>query len=874
MKRCPLTLLSILLAACASRPAQPVATPGEATAPALRLDGSVVPTEYALDLALDPAKADFRGQVSIAVEVKRPTRVIWLHGKRLQVTAATVVAGKELTATANASGEFLSLTLPEAIAPGRARIRLEYVGQMPTTDQEGVFRQTEGGKTYIYTQFEATGARLAFPCFDEPSYKVPWQITLHVPDTMVALGNTLPERETASGAGRTVVFGKTKPLPSYLIALAVGPFDLVDLGRGGRNHIPMRIAVPSGRAAEARYAGRVTGQLLEALERYFDIPYPYDKLDTVAMVSFPGAMENAGMVTYGARILLAKPSEETPAFEKLYADVAAHELAHQWFGDLVTMAWWDDIWLNESFATFMADRVIDDWQKSWGVAVDRVKRAQQAFAADSLITARKVHNPIQQHNDILGAFDSITYQKGGSLLDMFEGWMGRSTFQGAIHGYLARHAFGNATSRDFIATLAAQSGPGVGAAFAGFIEQGGIPLVSVALDCPAGGAAQLVLGQQRFLPVGSKGSAEQTWSIPMCVAFPGGRQCFLFSDRNARVALETRSCPRWVDANTGGRGYYRLFYAGNLGNRLLAEAPLDTAGRASTLFNFAAMVDAGRVPMSQLLSIIPGVARDKEPDILDVAIDLGIQIEPFVSESGRRHYARFLAESFAPPARALGWKPRPGESLQTSRLRPRLLAVAALQGNDPALIAGARPLAADFLRKPDTLDPRLATVVLATAAEADPQLFEKLEAAFAKTADQNVRSALLAGLVMSRGPGQRDRTLARLSTGSLTIEEMIPMLTTAMRDPVTRGPSYDYVSQNYERVTATLSPLVRPALVEIATAFCDETHRKHVDTVLRDKVKDLPGGSKQIDEVLERIDLCITRRARFGKDVADFLEKR
>jgi cytosol alanyl aminopeptidase len=878
--------LLFLLAGCAGVPSRAathppaVDSPADGEAPALRLDGSVVPREYQLDLTLDPDRPDFRGRVTIPVQVQRPIRTIWLHGKNLQITKATVTAGKETPAAVRLAGELVALTLPEAIGAGSAQIQMEYVGQLPTTEQEGLFRQSEDGRTYVFSQFEATGARLAFPCFDEPSYKVPWQVTVHVPDGLVALSNTLPDRESIAGGVRTVAFARTRPLPSYLVALAVGPFDLVDLGRAGRNRIPLRIAVPKGRAAEARYARQVTGQLLDAVERYFDIPYPYEKLDSVAMLSFPGAMENAGLITYGAKLLLAKPSEETPAFKMLYASVAAHEIAHHWFGDLVTMAWWDDIWLNESFATFVADRVVDDWQKSWGVAVSRVERAQEAFKADSLMTARKVHNPIRQHNDILGAFDSISYAKGGSLLDMFEGWMGRGGFQKAIHRYLRRHAFGNATSQDFIDALAAESRPEVAAAFAGFIDQGGIPLVNVALECPAGQPPQLALSQERFLPVGSRGSAAQTWSIPMCVGLPGaaggdpGRQCFLFSGQQARVPLESPGCPAWIDANAGGGGYYRVAYQGDLGRKLLERGTLDAAGRVSALFNLAAMVEAGRVPMSELLAVVPAVARNKEPEILGVAIDLSTRIEPFVSEAGRARYQRFLADSFSPPARALGWKARPGESVQASKLRPRLLGLAALQADDATLVAGARALAERFLRRPETLDPQLAPVVLAAAAEADPGLFEQLETALARSTDRNVRSALLAGLVMSRGPGQRERTLARLAGGGLTIEEMVPMITLAMGDPATRGPLYDYVARNYERVTAPLSPLIRPGLAEIAAVFCDKAHREHANTVLRDKVKDMPGGKKTIDEVVERIDLCIAHRARFGREVDAFLEKR
>jgi cytosol alanyl aminopeptidase len=876
-------LLVMSLAACGSReprPAvQPAAPPAPApsgpTPPALRLDRSVVPVEVALELTIDPARPDFTGVATIQADIERPTRLIWLHGKRLDIARATVNAGKEVVASATAHGEFLALTLPETVGPGRAGLRIEYRGQMPTTEQEGVFRQSEADKNYVYTQFESTGARLAFPGFDEPSFKIPWQVTLHVPKGMVALSNTDPEHEAHAGEVHTLRFRKTRPLPSYLVAFAVGPFDLVELGRAGRNNTRLRIAVPKGRGADARYARKVTGEILVALEEYFDMPYPYEKLDSVVLPTFLGAMENPGLITYASRLILAKPNEETPQFQQTYAAFAGHEIAHQWFGDLVTMAWWDDIWLNESFASFMAARVIDDWQKSWGMPMLRVKQAQLAFEKDSLVSARKVQSPIVEHNDIAGSFDAISYQKGGALLDMFEAWMGRPSFQKAIRRYLERHAWGNATSKDFIAALAAESRPDIAAAFESFITQGGIPLISVGLECPAGKPPDLTLAQERFLPVGSRGSADQTWSVPMCVGFPRGRknavQCFLFSDRTARIPLDTDSCPAWVDGNSGGHGYYRVAYAGDLGKKL-DQAALDSAGRASALFNLEALVEAGRTPMSELLAVIPSVARDRDPEILGVALDLAASIEPFVDEGQRPHYKRFLARSFAGPARTVGWKPRRGEPIQVSKLRPRLVGTAAMTGEDPSLVAGARRLARRFLADPRTLDPQLAAVVLSVAVRTgDDKLAGELEAAFGKTQDHNVRAALLSGMVMSRDPARRDRTLALLGSGSLTVEELATLAFSAMFEPTTRGPTYDYVVANLEKVAAGISPLVRSVLVELGGFFCDEQHRQHVDTVFRAKVKDMPGGTKRVGEVLERLDLCIERRKRHGADVAAFL---
>jgi len=869
-----------------------------ATPPALRLDGSVVPIEVAADLALDPARPDFRGTVAIQVQLARPTRHIWLHGKDIAIARAAVQPerGAAIAATPTLRGELLGLALPRAIGPGRAALRIEYTGQLSARDQEGLFRATDGGRTYIYSQFESTGARRAFPCFDEPGFKVPWQLTLHVPDGMVALSNTPVDRETpssdaaaASGTAaagtaaartRTLVFRRTRPLPSYLVALAVGPFDVVDLGTAGRNHTLMRIAVPKGRAAETRYAREVTGQLLEALERYFDIPYPYEKLDSVAIPAFPGAMENAGLITYDASIIMTRPNEESPQHQQEYASVAAHEMAHQWFGDLVTMAWWDDIWLNESFATFMSDRVVDDWQKSWRVADSRIAVTERAFAADSLVTARKVHNPIHEHAEIEGSFDAISYQKGGALLDMFEAWIGREPFRRAIRGYIRAHEWGSATSKDFIAALAAGSRPEIARAFESFIEQGGIPLVSLALECRPGERPALSLRQERFLPIGSKGSAAGTWTVPMCVGLPPARgaksatQCFLFSGEAARVDLDSQRCPAWVDGNAGGHGYYRVAYAGDLGVKLLAGAGLDPAGRMAALFNQKAMVESGHGRVGDLLAIIPPAARDRDPQIVGVALRLAQSIDLLVADAQGPAFARYLSRSFGRQARAIGWTARPGESIQTSNLRPDLLRVAGLRGDDRAVIAGARATARRFLADPRALDPGLGALALAIAARSgDRALSAAMEETFEKSEDHRLRAALLGGMVMSRDEAQRERTVARLGSGALDLDEMSAILLNATSEPAAREATWRYLVAHLDQVAAALPLTVRAGLATFATTFCDEEHRKTVDTVFRARLGSLPGGKDRLRQVSEKLVLCIARRARSGADVAAFLEK-
>ena len=855
-------------------------TPSGPTPPTLRLDRSVVPTQYSLELALDPAAEEFTGRIAIDARIERATTQIWLHGKGLTIDRATIVAGgvtQDVTATAH--GEFLLLTAPASIAAGPATITIEYRGIAPVSmsDQEGLFRQTENGETYLYSQFEATGARRAFPCFDEPSFKVPWTLTLRVPRGLVALSNTPIASQTDDGATTTVTFTRTQPMPSYLVAVAVGRFDLVDLGTAGANHTPMRIAVPKGRAAEARYAKKVSGELLAGLERYLGIPYPYAKLDSVVIPTFLGAMENPGLITYAAKLILAKPSEESLQFQRGYASVGAHEMAHHWFGDYVTMAWWDDIWLNESFADFMADRVVDDWAPRWGIRLRRLQAAQGAFAADSLISARKIHNPIVVHEDIIAVFDAISYAKGGAVLAMFEAWVGRDVFQKTLREYLTAHAWGNASSGDFIAALAAASRPELSTAFASFLDQGGIPMVSLDVAC-TGDKAELVLAQERFLPIGSRGSTDQTWSIPMCVATPAAKglaeQCFLFTGKQQRVALTAPGCPAFVDGNAGGRGYYRVRYAGDLGPKLLTSTAIDDVSRVAALFNLRAMVDGAQAPMSQLLAVIPGVARADQPELLSVALELALGIDHFVEDAQRPAYLAFLRKSFAGPARVVGWKPRKDEPAEISSLRGDLLATAGLLGGDPGVIGEARKLAAAYVRKPTSLDPTLATVALAVATHAgDDALARKLDATFRKTEDHNLRAALLGGMVLARDPAVRAQAVARLATGELTLEELFTLIFTGAIDPTSRDEVYGFVTKHLDEVTAAVPFIVRPAIVRISGFYCDDVHRQELDTIFRPKLADLPGGEKELNEAIEAMDLCIAKRKAVAADVATFLSR-
>ncbi len=475
--------------------------------PGLRLPRDVVPLTYDPKLRIDPGSDTFSGTIEIKVRVLEPVDLVWLNAKNLTIreASAAILGPQEETvaaATVPGNDNVTGLQFAKVLPAGEARLWISYTGMIESVGAVGLFRQQEAGEWYAVTQFEPLDARRVFPSFDEPDRKAEWKLTLEVPAAMRAFANMPVEAERATRRGwREVSFQRTPPLPSYLIAFAVGAFDVRDGGKAGQGRTPISIITPKGRAAEAAYAAANTGAILAATEKYFGHPYPFPKLDLIAYPrsTFGGAMENPGLITYTAQILLARPDEMSPIFEQRFVGFTAHEIAHMWFGDYVTPAWWNDIWLNESFASWMGTAITaelrPDWPRSW-----RSRQRSKAMEFDRLSRARRIRQPVTEYGEVRAAFDSITYAKGESILAMFEQWLGPDKFREGVRRYMAKFAWGNATAEDFFAALAATDEALV-PAFRGYVERAGVPLLRVGLDCSA--APALALAQERFVPVGA-----------------------------------------------------------------------------------------------------------------------------------------------------------------------------------------------------------------------------------------------------------------------------------------------------------------------------------------------------------------------------------
>ncbi|MEM9490762.1 MAG: M1 family metallopeptidase, partial [Myxococcota bacterium] len=550
-----------------SRSATPATAPSlDLTPPKLRLGDNARPLGYQIDLTLVPEQDTFDGRVAIDIMLTRATRVVWLNATELTFERAAI-AGEDSEAEAvrvvQGDEAHIALVADAPVGPGKVTVTASYRGVLPSHEEGGLFRRKEGDFWYIYSQLEPLDARRVFPSFDDPRFKVSYQLTLRVKKDHLALANTPIASESTTADGMRVVrFLPTPPLPSYLVAMAVGPFEVVDAGTAGRKNTPIRIIKPHGMGAWATYAAESTGPLLTLIEDYFDQPYPFAKLDQIAVPSFLGAMENPGLVTYHKELILAEPGRDSIARQRSFASICAHELAHLWFGDLVTMKWWDDLWLNESFATWMAAKIVHTWQPSWGGEVGMVKGAGWSMRSDSLDTARKIRQPIVSAHDIDNAFDGITYGKGAAVLRMFEAWIGEDKFRQGIRRYINRHARGNADASDFLAAFGSVVGTDVAAAFETFIDQPGVPVVRAELQCTRGQKPTLTLSQRRFAPSGSRIDTDRQWQLPVCVEYgvgrKTGRSCVLMTEKQAQLELaKADRCPDWVLPNDNMTGYYR-----------------------------------------------------------------------------------------------------------------------------------------------------------------------------------------------------------------------------------------------------------------------------------------------------------------------------
>ena len=861
---------TLLLAAAVPALAADAPPPG-------RLPDTVTPIAYRLNLNVDPAQPRFTGHTEIDVTLKAATNRIFIHGRDLAVTRVQGLTGR-MVANPGHYREVLptgvaEITFDRPLQPGRQTITLDYSAAFQSGAQ-GLYRQKVGDEWYAWTQFESIDARRAFPGFDEPGFKVPFTVSITAPTRLKVFSNAPELAATPTNGPTTHRFAQTKPLPTYLVALAVGPFDVrtapVPTNSVRAAPLTMRGIAEAGQGPRLAFTMREGPKLVSLLEQYFGIAYPYPKLDTAASPIMGGAMENAGLIIYDDTIVLTDPNAP-PGQTLALGSVIAHEVAHQWFGDLVTPTWWTDIWLNESFATWAAQKIATRWNPKAGVEVTQLNRSLEAMSLDSQAAGRPIRQAITRNEDIDSAFDSITYEKGGQVLRMMEGYVGEDAFQKGVHLHLTRYAHKNADGDDFFRSIAEGSGhPEVIPAFRSFVEQQGVPLVTVSR---AGGGAY-ALKQERYVPIGvAPPAAAQRWQVPVCARSGEGRQCTLLADTTGTLPL-TGTAP-WVMPNAGATGYYRFDLDPASWDALIAASPTLPATEAmATADSLWSSFAAGRAPFKTVLAGARALAAHPERyAATSIPGEMDRLSQTAFGSGDRVAYGRFVAALFGPRLAALGLDPREGayqrETTEQRNLRRVLATYVALDAGDPATRATlARAANASLGGDKAALDPEYRSLALTVAAqdggepvvrrifEAGATSADPLFRAQAGQALSGIDRAALAPLLLSLSEDKRLRG-----------REPLYLIGGLSGRASTRDAAYTYAVRNFDRLVAS-SSLIASRVVGVGGGFCSEADARRVEADLRPKVAQYHLSPLELDRTVEQVRQCAALKAAKGAEIS------
>jgi len=882
---------ALLLAPLACGPKTPPATvTPRPTPPAVgfRLPLDARPLAYRMTLDVDPAAESIAGTGEIDIERTSAGGILYLSAHELTIEGATLLAGSDVTVPLTATpvaNEMIALvpTDPARSLPaGKATVQIAWRARVHRADTQGAFHQKNAGEWFAFTQFEPTSARRVFPCFDEPGFKVPWRLTLRVPSGLTALSNTPALNEVPEGAFTRVRFAETPPLPSYLIAYTVGPYEMVDAGKT-RGGAPVRVAVPRGKAAEATIPVEDTVPILSLLEDYFGTPYPYAKLDLVPVPDTVGfsAMENVGLVTFSSSRLLTKPADRTYWTRRGYANVAAHEIAHQWFGNLVTPAWWDDIWLNESFATWMGNRVVDRWKPEWELDLANVASKGRVMTSDSRDSTRQIREAVGDANGILDAFDpGIVYGKGRAILAMVEAHLGSDTFQKGVRLHLKKHAGGNATYADLAATLQEVSGQDVRAVMDDFVTQPGVPFVRFTTVCERGKTPRIEMTQRRFVPYSSTIDPNRTWHIPIVLRYQTGGESgsanILLSGPSGTVPLAgATACPDWVLPNAGGSGYYRWSLDDAAFAKLLAPAvfkALPAEERLEVASSVSALVASNDLPYRRSVEMAVTLVDDPVRQVRQIGVAAGAGWAKWLPPEVVPRYRAWVTKTYGPLSRELGFDAKKGESEDDKPIRSQVLSRMVEDADDAATIKEAKRLCAKWLDDRTALAPEMVDLVLGMAARhGDAKLYERFlaEARKADAAhDKNERERYLDALASFHDLALVDRTRKLVLGDEFPILETSGFLWDRTDTKEGQERAWSYLTANHDAIVARLPAEQRASLISIG-GDCTSEGLERTKAFFQERTKKELKGPQVYARFVESQNLCIARRAQ---DTASFVE--
>ncbi len=758
------TLAGFTGEAAAEAPFSLDATPGA-------LPKTVVPEAYRIAIIPDLKKLSLTGQESVAVTVRQPVRSITLNQAGLRLSKATLDGVKASIAEDN-KAQTATLSFAKDIAAGKHRLRIDYSGPIPETPN-GIYYddyKTPDGRAHrmLVTQFEVADARRMFPGWDEPVFKATFQLTATLPRRDAAISN-MPVVSTAPVGQdeKRVTFGTTPRMSTYLLALVAGDLSAV---RGKAGAVDVNVWAPAGEQEQGRYALKAATELLPYYENYFGYAYPLPKLDLIAIPGNyeAGAMENWGAITFIDNSLLFNPGVSSPRTREEIFLTVSHEMSHQWTGDLVTMAWWNDIWLNEGFATWMDVKATNHFNPNWQMWPRQQKPRGFVMAQDALATTHPVQVPIHTISEANAAFDSISYIKGGAIIRMIEDWLGHRAFRAGMRDYIKAHAYGSTTSADLWTALAGASHKDVAKVAGTFTEQKGFPLVEVARRC-AGGETRLTLTQTRFT-INDPNAKKLTWQIPVTVGGPGvAAQKTLLGAQP--LVLRFAGCNGIEKVNLGEGGYYRTEYdAASLAALTRGFAKLQPVDQANLLGDQYALFAAGRAPLGGYLDLVAALSHADEQNIAVwentihhlEALDLLERGAP-----SRPAFRKFALGVLSPELARLGWAPKPHESFLDALLRPEVILALGRFG-DQQVIDHAERLFAASRQDQSALSPSLVgAVTMIVGMHANQKTWDELRGMGEKASDTEQKLRYFDAMAAARKPKLIAQSVAFATSGQV-----------------------------------------------------------------------------------------------------------
>jgi len=849
-----------------------------------KLPKSVVPVDYSIRIVPNIDKFTFTGTETVKLNVRSPVRQLVLNALELEITEASL-DGKAIATSAvkiDKEKELLTLALPSELASGDHTLALTFSGKINQQGQ-GLFytRYQEQGsgapKIMLGTQFEATDARRFFPCWDEPVFRARFQLTVVVPENWLAVSNMPVKSEKKITEGKELRFAATPPMSSYLNVFVAGELDFIE-SRSGPTQI--RVIATKGKAELGRYALETTAQILQYYNDYFGVPYPLPKLDQIALPGgFGGAMENWGGITYFESALLFDPKNSSAETKQNIYEVIAHEVAHMWFGDLVTMAWWDNLWLNEGFASWMGTKCTAHFNPQWEVWLrrnlprDPTRRVgiakEQAMEGDARSTTHAIQQRIATEAEANSAFDDITYKKGQSFLRMLESFLSEDVFRDGIRGYIAAHKYSNTTTVDLWDALSEASKNPIGEIAAGWTEQPGFPVVAVKRE--ADGMVRLT--QERFT-VNFKNAPPLEWQIPLTCSVFGQAPASLLMVGKTQI-LQDVPADRALKLNVKGAGNYRVEYDAPSWSLLVQALPkLGVEDRVNLLSDGWALVQADRASVSRYFELVEKLPASTEiaerEQIINVVDFINGLLGPSPERERFQKYARSLMR---PTFDTLGWEPKEGEQPTAGNLRASLINTLG-DLNDPEIIAGCRERFKRYLANPASLAPDLRPAVFAVVGRyADEKTWAKLHELGLKTTSIEEKQNYYNALACAIDPKLVKKTLAIALTDELPTSRAIYLVPTVARDSGHPDIAWEFAKANMkallDKTDAAGANRYTPSLF---TFFSDDSHGNELRAYAKNNLPSAsaPEVAKVVDEIQFRAEL----KKRLAAQLNTWIEKK